>query len=719
MQPSMLQRLSKPARAPHSIDSALLDVLGEQVALLDEWANIETTNSSWRSFAAGAGASWPAGAIGENYLGHWRHAEMLALPGADMARAALESVLAGSAPQAELELARQIGPERHYMHLRLHALGDGSGKLVVAQTDVSALRRAEIDLRIAATAFESNEGKMVTDARCKIVQVNQAFCRITGYAREEVLGKSPNMLSSGRHDAAFYQLMWAALATHGWWEGEIWNRRKNGEVYPERLNISAVLDANGAVTHYVASITDITLSKAASDEIRTLAFYDPLTGLPNRRLLEDRLTQALTSCAQRGRSGALMFIDMDNFKTLNDTLGHRTGDLLLQQVAGRLQDCLRHSDMVARLGGDEFVVLVEGLSAAPMEGAAEAGSLAALILSSLNAPYQLGAHDCRSTPSIGIALFSSASMPRPDELLQQADIAMYQAKEAGRNGFRFFDTGMQDAINEDAKLEQALRHAVELEQFELHYQVQVDQYGRASGAEALIRWRVEEGAYMPPACFIPLAEENGLILPIGKWVIEQACARLRAWQDIGWMRHLELAVNVSARQFHQAGFCEQVQEAIARHGIDPALLKLELTEGMLLANLDETIASLRTLRLLGVRFSLDDFGTGYSSLQYLKRLPLDQLKIDQSFVRELATDSSDQAIVRTIIVMADSLGLEVIAEGVETEAQRRLLKQLGCHHYQGYLYSRALDAAAFEQLLGPVAPTWTTLPHLAEEPQHA
>jgi diguanylate cyclase (GGDEF)-like protein/PAS domain S-box-containing protein len=562
---------------------------------------------------------------------------------------------------------------------------------------MAACQAAETCLRVAAIAFETSEGMMITDPQGVIMQVNQAFCRITGYAPDEVMGRTPSLLSSGKHDAEFYRAMWAAIETHGRWSGEVWNRRKNGEVYPEHLTITAVKDDAGQVTHYVASLTDITLSKAASDEIKNLAFYDPLTRLPNRRLLLERLRQALAASTTHDRYGALILLDLDDFKILNETLGHNTGDLLLQQVGSRLQSCLRQGDTVARLGGDEFVVLLEGLSANSLDAAAQAEALCHKLRHTLERAYVLGPHQCRSTASLGATLFHAGDPSHPDEVLVQADIAMYQAKNAGRDGMRFFDQSMQDRISARAALENALRMAIHHREFELHYQVQVDMEGQPTGAEALVRWAKPDGSMVSPASFIPLAEETGLILPLGEWVLEQACAQLAAWKSTPGMERLALAVNVSAAQFHQIGFGEQVRHAVRQHGIDPALLKLELTEGLLLANIEDTIASMHALREIGVRFSLDDFGTGYSSLQYLKRLPLDQLKIDQSFVRDLANDTSDQAIVLTIIAMARSLSLDVIAEGVESEAQRALLAQLGCHQYQGYLFSRPIPSQQFAQ----------------------
>jgi diguanylate cyclase (GGDEF)-like protein/PAS domain S-box-containing protein len=560
---------------------------------------------------------------------------------------------------------------------------------------MAACQAAETCLRVAAIAFETSEGMMITDPKGVIMQVNQAFCHITGYAPDEAMGRTPSLLSSGKHDAEFYRAMWDSIESQGRWSGEVWNRRKNGEVYPEHLTITAVKDDAGQVTHYVASLTDITLSKAASDEIKNLAFYDPLTRLPNRRLLLERLRQALAASTTHDRYGALILLDLDDFKILNETLGHNTGDLLLQQVGSRLQSCLRQGDTVARLGGDEFVVLLEGLSANSLDAAAQAEALCNKLRHTLERAYVLGPHQCRSTASMGATLFHAGDPSHPDEVLVQADIAMYQAKKGGRDGMRFFDQSMQDRISARAALENSLRMAIHQRQFELHYQVQVDMEGLPTGAEALVRWAKPDGSMVSPASFIPLAEETGLILPLGEWVLEQACAQLAAWQSVPGLERLALAVNVSAAQFHQIGFGEQVRHAVREHGIDPSLLKLELTEGLLLANIEDTIANMNALRNIGVRFSLDDFGTGYSSLQYLKRLPLDQLKIDQSFVRDLANDASDQAIVLTIIAMARSLSLDVIAEGVESEPQRALLAQLGCHQYQGYLFSRPIPSQQF------------------------
>lgn len=569
--------------------------------------------------------------------------------------------------------------------------------------DITEHKVAESELLIAATAFESHEGISITDTNGTILRVNHAFTNITGYRAEEAIGKNQRILKSDRHDANFYAAMWKSINISGSWEGEIWNRRKNGEVYPEHLTITAVKNAEGIVTHYVSNLSDITLTKAAEDEIKHLAFYDPLTRLPNRRLLLDRLRQALASKARSGLTGALLFIDLDNFKTLNDTLGHAMGDLLLQQVAKRLESCVRDGDTVARLGGDEFVIMLENLSKDTVEAAEQTESVGNKILATLNQPYQLDIHEYRNSPSIGASLFNDKSLSI-EELLKQTDIAMYQSKNAGRNTLRFFDPEMQATINARAILERELRNAIEHNQFRLYYQIQVastqtNGLHRPIGAEALIRWLHPKRGVVSPIEFIPLAEECGLILPIGEWVLETACAQLKAWQEDEISRDFVLSVNVSARQFRQSDFVALVKANVQKYAINPMLLKLELTESLLLENIEKTILSMNELNQIGIRFSLDDFGTGYSSLQYLKRLPLDQLKIDQSFVRDLASDDSDRAIVRTIIAMARSLNLNYIAEGVETEGQRKLLFDMGCIHYQGYLYGKPMPIAQFEELL--------------------
>jgi diguanylate cyclase (GGDEF)-like protein/PAS domain S-box-containing protein len=560
-------------------------------------------------------------------------------------------------------------------------------------------RRRIGELNLASTVFDASpEGIMITDAKKKILNANPAFCKTKGYLKEELIGLTPNLLKSDKHPPDFYQEMWAYINKNGHWNGEIMNRNKAGNIIPEWVSINAVLNDNNEIVNYVAVYTDLLQRYEAEEKIRFLANHDPLTSLPNRRLLLDRLKQALAANARTGKDGALLFIDLDHFKTLNDSLGHGFGDLLLQQVAARLTVCVRESDTVARLGGDEYVIMLEDLSESALEAAEQAKAVGDKILAALNQPYQLNSQEYRSTASIGVALFSTHGKTQED-LMKHADIAMYHAKQAGRNGVCFFDPQMQKAIHTRIDLEYDLRKALENQQFQMHYQIQVDDSGYPIGAEALIRWDHPERGLVSPLNFISLAEDTGLILPIGQWVLETACAQLESWQQNALTRNLTLSINVSAKQFYQADFVAQVNAAVQHYGINPIRLKLELTESLLLDNTEETIIIMNSLKELGILFSLDDFGTGYSSLQYLKRLPLYQLKIDRSFVRDIVTDNSDQAIVRTIIAMAHTLNLNVIAEGVETEEQQLILQNSGCKHFQGYLFGKPEPIKQFQAAL--------------------
>ncbi|MGA9666178.1 MAG: EAL domain-containing protein [Gallionella sp.] len=564
--------------------------------------------------------------------------------------------------------------------------------------DITERKLIEETLRVAAITFDTQEAILITDADAKILRVNQAFQEITGYSKDEVIGRNPRIFQSGRHDAVFYQAMWSELLDTGKWSGEVWDKRKNGEAYPKLMTITAVYDDDHRLTHYVAVFRDISNRKKSEQEIYQLAFFDPLTTLPNRRLLMDRLQQALAVSARNGWHGALLFMDMDHFKTINDTQGHAIGDQLLIQVAQRLQTCVREGDSVARLGGDEFVVVLEDLSGDADEAATQTELVAEKIRSKLARPYELGDYEFLSSVSIGISLFKGHH-EIAEGLLQQADVAMYQAKTAGRNAIRFFDPQMQRALEARAALEADLRHALERQQFRLYYQIQVDRMLHQLGAEALLRWDHPERGLIAPMQFIPLAEETGLIVPIGLWVLETACAQLNAWQHSTLTCDLTIAVNVSAKQFRQPDFVFQMQRVLQESGAKPSHLKLELTESTVLENVEDTISKMRELKLLGVSFSMDDFGTGYSSLQYLKRLPLDQIKIDRSFVRDITTDPNDAAIVQTIIAMSEALGLNVMAEGVETNEQHEFLDRHRCHAFQGYLFSKPVPLDEFERLL--------------------
>ena len=563
----------------------------------------------------------------------------------------------------------------------------GPQRIVSAVQDITDRKQAESDLRIAAAAFEAKEGMVVTDANRVILRVNRACTEITGYTAQEAVGKTPALFRSGRQDAAFYAAMWRSLEETGAWQGEIWNRRKNGEIYPEWLGITAVKNEDGQVTNYIGTLTDITQRKAAEAEIERLAFYDALTGLPNRRLLQDRLQRALVSGTRRHRPGALLFIDLDDFKTLNDTQGHDVGDILLRQVGERLTGCVRGGDTVARLGGDEYVVVLEELAQTPQEAANQTESIGEMILARIGVPYALASGAYHQTASIGIMLFGSAG-ETVDDLLRGADLAMYRAKSAGGNTLRFFDPEMQGSVNARAQLVSDLRQGIREGQLRLAYQAQVDGDGRLLGAEALVRWHSPTRGLVSPADFIPAAEQTGLIVPMGHWVMEQACEQLARWAKEADTVGLTLAVNVSAREFRHAEFVERTLAAIERTGADPRKLKLEFTESVLLDDLEGAVARMTALTSRGVGFSLDDFGTGYSSLSYLKHLPVNELKIDKSFVRDVLTDPNDAMIARAIVALAQSVGLVVVAEGVETEEQWRFLARQGCHAFQGYYFGR-------------------------------
>ncbi|WP_235825601.1 EAL domain-containing protein [Vreelandella rituensis] len=593
----------------------------------------------------------------------------------------------------EFEYSLRIKREMHAFHSVVSPLKDAanafSGVLAVVR-DVTQAKANEAQMRIAATAFETHLGMLVTDVHGNILKVNSTFTRITGYHQDEVMGRNPRMLSSGHHDKDFYRKLWQSVAKNGSWQGEIWNRRKNGEMFPEWLTISAVHNEKGELTNYVATLSDITERKAAEQEIHQLAFYDPLTGLANRRLLQERLEQAVqSSCSPKQACAALLFIDLDNFKQVNDTLGPYAGDQLLQQIARELGQVLDESDTLARLGGDEFAILAHNLGSTPEKVAAVAERLARKLLAVLQRPISLGSESLTITGSIGITLLCGSSATQ-DEVLQQADMALFQAKQAGRNTLRFFDPAMQSRLQHRARLEADLRKALPNNELVLYYQAQVNAAGTPTGYEALLRWVHPLRGMISPGEFIPLAEENRLIIEIGAWVLETACRQLVAWADDPSKATLTLAVNISPVQFHEPDFVERVMQILERTGASPRYLKLELTESLLVEAQQQAREKMLRLKQTGLSFSLDDFGTGYSSLAYLTQLPLDQLKIDQSFVRHLLDDLANAAIVESTIGLSHSLGLEVIAEGVETEAQRAWLIEHHCHAFQGYLFAPPL-----------------------------
>ncbi len=556
----------------------------------------------------------------------------------------------------------------------------------------------ERELRIAATAFEIRQGLLITDPDGYIQRVNQAFSAVTGYSADEVVGKQTSLLSSGRHDAAFYQAMWQQLTATGHWQGEIWNQRKNSEIYPEWLSINAVRNSKGQITHYVAAMEDITERKAAEERIRHLALFDALTGLANRSLLLDRVQHAMNTAAYGGRYAALLFLDIICFKNINDLHGHPTGDQLLRLVAKRLDGATGASDTVARLGADEFVVIIESLGGDHQEAAAQAEQRAKVLQTTLDQPYRIDALKLHIGVSMGVTLFNDDSSTVSD-LIQQADLAMHQAEAAGKQGIRFFDPAMQEAVSSRLRLEEDIRRGLQAEEFIPYLQPQLDEGGRVIGAEVLARWQHPRRGLLAPGIFIEVAEQAGLVEQIDLQMLYQACHQLALWRQSSATASLRLAVNLSARLLYQADFVDKLLQILTRSGADPHSLKLELTETMLLDDMPVAIARMHQLRDHGIRFSIDDFGTGYSSLAYLQKLPLDQLKIDQSFVRELPEDGNSLAIIRAICALAGSLQLEVIAEGVETKEQYTRLLDIGCRHFQGYLFGRPMPVDEFERLL--------------------
>jgi diguanylate cyclase (GGDEF)-like protein/PAS domain S-box-containing protein len=565
------------------------------------------------------------------------------------------------------------------------------------QRKTKALDETNADLRIAATAFDSQEGMIVTDADRRILRINRTFSELSGYEPGELLGKPTTVLRPDRNDPAVLQNMQEMLETNGRWQGEMWLRTKNGSPVERWLTISAVKDRDGRTTHFVGAYYDMSERRKAEQKIRELAFYDQLTGLPNRTLLLDRARQTVSVSFDSRTYAALLFIDLDHFKTLNDTLGHAKGDKLLRQAAKRIESCVRATDTVSRFGGDEFVVLLTDLGTSDaMSAALHVESIGEQVLAALCEPHDLDGIVYRCTGSIGAALFCDDDVDM-EELLKRADMAMYAAKSSGRNAMRFFDPEMQEVVESRAALEADLRADIARKNFVLHYQPQISSSGELIGAEALLRWPRPGPNPPSPAEFIPLAESTGLILPLGDWVMEAACRQLAEWAHHPTLSDMSIAVNVSAVQLHHPGFVDRVGEIVVRTGANARRLTLEVTEGFEIARIEEVIAKMTVLRKMGVSFSLDDFGTGYSSLSYLKRLPIDQLKIDKSFVRDVLVDPNDAAIAEMIIALGETLGLGIIAEGVETEEQRTFLESRGCCGFQGYLFARPMPQQQFEQ----------------------
>lgn len=550
-----------------------------------------------------------------------------------------------------------------------------------------ARQRAEADLRLSAKVFESSvEGVLITDHEANILRVNKAFTEITGFSEADVIGKKPSILQSGRHDKAFYRAMWASIADLGYWQGEIWNRRKNGEIFPEWLTISTVADDAGHVSHLIAGFTDLSQQKQAEDRIQHLMHYDALTGLPNRTLFRDRCKGAILRARRTDKCVAYLHIDIDRFVMINDTLGHQVGDQLLQQVGQRLAGSVRQADLISRFVGDEFgVTLVDLDSGADVEG------MVRLLIGAFAEPFPVAEQEVFLVPSVGISMFPGDANDY-DELARFADTALHSAKRDGGASYQFYNTSMHVDTDDRLSMENALRRALEREEFQLYYQPQLSLKSKEIiGVEALLRWQREGGEMMLPGKFIPLLEDTSLIIPVGEWILRQACADHIAWKKAG-NGSIPISVNLSARQFRDQGLVEMIRRVLDESGTDPGMIELEITESCVMDDPEMALHILQECHDMGMRIAIDDFGTGYSSLSYLKRFPLDVLKIDQSFVADVPADEDDAAIIDTIIAMGHRLNLLVIAEGVETEAQADFLREHGCDNVQGYFYDRPMPS---------------------------
>ena len=597
----------------------------------------------------------------------------------------------------EMEVRRRKkNGEVFWARLQLSVLRDDDGQpngLIGFISDVTERRDAAEQLHLHARIFEqSDEAILITDSQEKIVSVNPAFTRITGYPAAEVMGETPRKFRSGRHDAAFFEKMWQRLLDTGHWQGEVWDRRKDGEIYPKWLSIGSVRNSADEITHYFSIFTDITDRKRAEGRIHHLAYFDALTGLPNRVQFSRLADQALMASKRKEGFGAVLFIDLNRFKPINDTLGHVVGDKVLQETANRLRACLRSADVVCRLGGDEFAV---GLF--EIANREHAANVAQKLLATLDDPVVINGRELKLGAAIGISIFPEDGMDT-ETLLRQADIAMYRAKQTGPDGMAFFSEDMNQRAIDRLNLEAGLRRAIDRDELLLYYQPKVNiESGTIIGAEALVRWRHPERGLVPPAEFVPVAEESGLIVHVSNWVLEAACRQIRQWMDAG-LPAMHIAVNLSARDF-SSGLPARVQELLERHGIGAEWLELEITEGMLMHHTATVIAMMDEITALGVSLSLDDFGTGYSSLSYLKRFPIDTLKIDRSFVISIPGDADDCAIAGAIVGMSKQLKHNVIAEGVETTDQLMFLKSLGCDEIQGYLFSPPVPAEKFAEMV--------------------
>lgn len=607
---------------------------------------------------------------------------------------------AGVAQTSELRFPAPGGGMRQFEMTKVPIRSqDGAlSRVLTSLRDITESRRTERELRISSVAFESQDGMLITDPAGRIERVNVAFTRITGYGAQEVMGRTPALLKSGLHDQAFYDGMWAQLHSSGYWIGEVMNRHRQGRLYTVRLAVTAITDSQGEVLHFIGHFQDLSAVKQAQALAQRLELFDPLTDLPNRTLLGELMARALEQAAQDRHTGAVIMLDLDRFQQVNDSQGHAVGDQLLLEVARRIQALMPEGGILSRFSGDSFVLVLGRLGPDPQIAENTLFTLAETLRCRIADPVQLTHHRVITSASLGATFFQGQGVA-PDVLLRQAELAMYRSKQSGRNTVRVFEEAMQAELHRKTWLEEELRNAIGSDQLTLHYQLQVDATGQAIGAEALIRWNHPTRGMIAPSEFIGLAEESGLIEPIGQWVIDKACRQLAGWATDARLSQLSLAVNVSPRQFKSERFVDGILEAIARTGASPHKLKIEVTESLAIDDFEAAIAKLHQLRRRGFCLSLDDFGTGNSSLNYLTQLPLSQLKIDKSFIDRLAEDERNAMVVQTIVAMGLGLGLDVIAEGVETVAQQQSLQKLGCLTYQGYLYGRPLPIEDFERSL--------------------
>ena len=589
----------------------------------------------------------------------------------------------------------------YWEELIISPIFDESGNIthfLSQQIDITARKQVEEQIRLFEKVFaNANEGILISDANNNIVTINPAFTNITGYVRDEVVGKNPHVLSSGQMDTDFYEKMWHSIKTTGKWQGEVMDRRKDGQIYTQWLSISELHDDGGRLTNYVALMSDISKRKVAEERMVYLAQHDVLTGLPNRMLFQDRLQQAITYAERQQSSVALLFMDLDRFKDVNDTLGHHIGDLLLQEVTRRIRQCVRGSDTISRQGGDEYVIMLPNLDDANHDDLGDIMQVVNKLIESIACPYELEGHTIHVTTSIGVSVYPQDGISI-EALIRNADTAMYQAKDAGRNGYRFFTKEMNRSIAKRVGLENKLRKALNKNELLLHYQPQVDlRSGQVVSAEALVRWQYRKW-FESPTEFIRIAEEGGLIALLGEWVLNEACRQNQEWRAMG-LRDIVMAVNLSPLQLHDHSLMDVISAALLRSGMPANALELEITESAVMKNSEQAIVMLNKINQQGIRISIDDFGTGYSSLSHLKKFPVDMLKIDQSFVRDLSIDRDDAAIVTAVISLAKSLDMRVIAEGVETLEQLQFLEKLDCDMIQGYYFSKPLPAEEFQKLL--------------------